>query len=446
MSEFMLNKGYQRIMTNLPGVIFLFRQEMQSVNVILTLEYRSGVYISADQYLQIRQQLFAIFRKERVAELHMMTLVIAENRDAARRLCGEERFCWLIDKRDSALLIEEGRVEDFYGLRGMLEEFLSAYAPLKGPGGLPQSAGAADGARPGSGTGPKSGAWADGGTGPKSGAWADGGTGPKSGAWADGGTGPKSGVWADGGTKPKDGAGPGGGMEPKSGAWAGGGAGPKSGAWADGGTEVKAGRSRREALRSLPWVTILLVFSNVIVFFICTWGSGVLYNNGKLIGSAVTQRGEYYRVFTSMFLHAGLSHLSSNMIVLYFLGGMIESYLGKIRYVLLYFLAGTGAAMASVWYQVQMHSGEGSVGASGAIYGLLGALLWLVIAGKGRFKSVTLTRILFCIAYSVYSGLTATNIDNAAHIGGLIFGLISAVLLTLFQKGTDTDKKGADGT
>ncbi len=386
MSEFMLNKGYQRIMTNLPGVIFLFRQEMQSVNVILTLEYRSGVYISADQYLQIRQQLFAIFRKERVAELHMMTLVIAENRDAARRLCGEERFCWLIDKRDSALLIEEGRVEDFYGLRGMLEEFLSAYAPLKGPGGLPQSAGAADGARPG------------------------------------------------------------GGMEPKSGAWAGGGAGPKSGAWADGGAEVKAGRSRREALRSLPWVTILLVFSNVIVFFICTWGSGVLYNNGKLIGSAVTQRGEYYRVFTSMFLHAGLSHLSSNMIVLYFLGGMIESYLGKIRYVLLYFLAGTGAAMASVWYQVQMHSGEGSVGASGAIYGLLGALLWLVIAGKGRFKSVTLTRILFCIAYSVYSGLTATNIDNAAHIGGLIFGLISAVFLTLFQKGTDTDKKGADGT
>ncbi len=439
MSEFMLNKGYQRIMTNLPGVIFLFRQEMQSVNVILTLEYRSGVYISADQYLQIRQQLFAIFRKERVAELHMMTLVIAENRDAARRLCGEERFCWLIDKGDSALLIEEGRVEDFYGLRGMLEEFLSAYAPLKGPGGLPQSAGAADGARPGSGTGPKSGAWADGGTGPKSGAWTDGGAGLKSGAWADGGTKSKDGAgqggaWADGGTKPKDGIGPGGGME------------PKSGAWADGGAEVKTGRSRREALRSLPWVTILLVFSNVIVFFICTWGSGVLYNNGKLIGSAVTQRGEYYRVFTSMFLHAGLSHLSSNMIVLYFLGGMIESYLGKIRYVLLYFLAGTGAAMASVWYQVQMHSGEGSVGASGAIYGLLGVLLWLVIAGKGRFKSVTLTRILFCIAYSVYSGLTATNIDNAAHIGGLIFGLISAVLLTLFQKGTDTDKKGADGT
>lgn len=381
MSEFMLNKGYQRIMTNLPGVIFLFRQEMQSVNVILTLEYRSGVYISADQYLQIRQQLFAIFRKERVAELHMMTLVIAENRDAARRLCGEERFCWLIDKKDFALLIEEGRVEDFYGLRGMLEEFLSAYAPLKGPGGLPQSTGA-----------------------------------------------------ADGGTKPKDGAELGGNME------------PKSGAWTDSGAEVKAGRSRREALRSLPWVTILLVFSNVIVFFICTWGSGVLYNNGKLIGSAVTQRGEYYRVFTSMFLHAGLSHLSSNMIVLYFLGGMIESYLGKIRYVLLYFLAGTGAAMASVWYQVQMHSGEGSVGASGAIYGLLGALLWLVIAGKGRFKSVTLTRILFCIAYSVYSGLTATNIDNAAHIGGLIFGLISAVFLTLFQKGADTDKKGADGT
>lgn len=410
MSEFMLNKGYQRIMTNLPGVIFLFRQEMQSVNVILTLEYRSGVYISADQYLQIRQQLFAIFRKERVAELHMMTLVIAENRDAARRLCGEERFCWLIDKKDFALLIEEGRVEDFYGLRGMLEEFLSAYAPLKGPDGLPQSTGAADGARPG------------------------GGMGPKSGAWTDGGAGLKSGAWADGGTKSKDGAGPGGGME------------PKSGAWTDSGAEVKAGRSRREALRSLPWVTILLVFSNVIVFFICTWGSGVLYNNGKLIGSAVTQRGEYYRVFTSMFLHAGLSHLSSNMIVLYFLGGMIESYLGKIRYVLLYFLAGTGAAMASVWYQVQMHSGEGSVGASGAIYGLLGALLWLVIAGKGRFKSVTLTRILFCIAYSVYSGLTATNIDNAAHIGGLIFGLISAVFLTLFQKGTDTDKKGADGT
>ena len=95
-----------------------------------------------------------------------------------------------------------------------------------------------------------------------------------------------------------------------------------------------------------------------------------------------------------------------------------------------------------MWYQLWAGRLTGSIGASGAVYGLIGALLFLVIAGRGRFRSVTFPRILLCIAYSLYSGLAAENIDNAAHIGGLLCGFVLAVILSIgksahTQIGTD---------
>lgn len=382
LAGYMQSRGYQKMITNVPGLLFLFRQEMQSVNVVITMEYENGGGLSPEQYRHIKQQMREAFEKRGVGELHAMALMIADEPEAVRALCEEERFCWLIDKTGPRLIIYEHQAEDFYGLKAMLEEFLAAWTAYFRAAG-------ADGA----GTAQAAGFGA---------ARHNEDTGAArhnediGAVWQNEDTGA---VWQN----------------------------------EDAGAALPK-RSLREVLRTMPLVTALLVAANCVVFLICTWDGGVLYNKGELLGHAVVEQGEYYRMYTSMFLHADAGHLFSNMLVLYAVGVMLERRLGRVGYMLLYFVSGTGAAAASVWHQMKIGSLVGSIGASGAVYGLIGALLLLVIAGGGRFESVTLKRVLLCIAYSLYSGLMAENIDNAAHIGGCICGFIVTALLMLGKR------------
>ena len=346
------------MITNVPGLIFLFRQEMQSVNVVITMEYRDGSYLLPEQYNHMKRQMREAFERRGVGEMHTMGLVITSEPETARVLCEEERFCWLIDKTSGRLIIYENQAVDFYGLKAMLEEFLAARTKSHEAEGLNAERDHSHAARAGS----------------------------YRAEW--------QGVRQDAGR-----------------------------------TSEK--RSLRETLHEMPLVSLLLVAANCVVFLICTWGRGVLYNKGELLGIAVAEQGEYYRIYTSMFLHADTGHLFSNMLMLYAVGSMLEQRLGRVGYTILYFLSGTGAAAASVWHQLKIGSTVGSIGASGAVYGLIGALFILVIAGRGRFQSVTLTRILLCIAYSLYSGFMSQNIDNAAHIGGFVSGFIVTALLML---------------
>ncbi len=181
--------------------------------------------------------------------------------------------------------------------------------------------------------------------------------------------------------------------------------------------------------KCIPFVTVSLLVINVLLYLICTQKPELLYNIGDLSGKEVWEKHEYYRIVSSMFLHADLPHLFSNMIALYFLGSILEKEYGHVRYTILYFVSGVLAAGASIVYQYMTQSFVGSVGASGAIYGILGALLWLILKHKGRYQEVTLPGILFYLVYSIYSGIQGTNIDNAAHIGGLITGFVTAVFL-----------------
>lgn len=210
--------------------------------------------------------------------------------------------------------------------------------------------------------------------------------------------------------------------------------------------QVVAGRAVPDhVVRKWPWCSITLVFLNVLFFFVCTWGSKVLYNQGVLVGNLVVEEKQYYRIFTSMFLHANVEHLFGNMIALCALGALLEREYGKVRFLLLYFISGIGGALASVWYQYERFNFAGSVGASGAIYGLLGAIMLLVIVHKGRYQNITLPRLLFYLAYSVYSGYIATNVDNAGHIGGLVMGMILMLILYLTECATGNSKKRRAG-
>ena len=134
------------------------------------------------------------------------------------------------------------------------------------------------------------------------------------------------------------------------------------------------------------------------------------------------------RLLTSMFLHAGLWHLAVNMLGLLFVGIILEPILSPKKYLVLYLAAGIAGSLASI----QFHEAAVSVGASGAIFGLYGALLVVMLRNNLSFKIFKhpLVRIpLFFVALNLFLGVATPGIDNAAHIGGLVGGIAVALLL-----------------
>lgn len=186
--------------------------------------------------------------------------------------------------------------------------------------------------------------------------------------------------------------------------------------------------------QELPIVSGILVAANVIVYLICTFTGNLLYNIGELDAAAVLLRGEYGRIIYSMFLHAGIDHLFNNMVILFFLGVMIEKVTGHIQLLLIYLLSGIGANICSLLYKVMTMDSMASVGASGAIFGLDGVLLAWILLDRQAMPDVTPRRVLLMIVLSLYSGFTAHNIDNAAHVGGLLTGFAAGALLCALRR------------
>lgn len=183
-----------------------------------------------------------------------------------------------------------------------------------------------------------------------------------------------------------------------------------------------------------PIVSAALVIVNVVVFIICDFFVSRLYELGMLDVYHVLVKGEYGRFLWSMFLHADINHLFSNMLILFFLGSMIEKEIGHICYGILYFLSGIGAGLLSVFYKLMTYSSAPSLGASGAVFGLDGVLLAMVFLWHERLPNVTTTRVVLMIVLSLYSGFTGGNIDNAAHIGGLLVGFLGGCAVCLIQR------------
>ena len=186
--------------------------------------------------------------------------------------------------------------------------------------------------------------------------------------------------------------------------------------------------------QELPIVSGILVAVNVIVYLICTFTGNLLYNVGELDAAAVLLRGEYGRIIYSVFLHAGIDHLFNNMVILFFLGAMIEKVTGHIQLLLIYLLSGIGANICSLLYKVMTMDSMASVGASGANFGLDGVLLAWILLDRQAMPDVTPRRVLLMIVLSLYSGFTAHNIDNAAHVGGLLTGFAAGALLCALQR------------
>lgn len=182
--------------------------------------------------------------------------------------------------------------------------------------------------------------------------------------------------------------------------------------------------------------TPLIVITNILVFVamiatgvhILTPGGEQLVNWGANYGP-LTLSGEWYRLLTCTFLHIGLVHLLFNMYALLYIGLLLEPYLGKWRFLVAYIGTGIIASSASlIW-----NSGAISAGASGAIFGMYGLFLALLVTKhiNNEARKSLLLSIGFFVFYNLLNGIKPNSgIDNAAHIGGLISGFVLGLIYT----------------
>lgn len=187
-----------------------------------------------------------------------------------------------------------------------------------------------------------------------------------------------------------------------------------------------------KSFRQQPFINHLIFITNLIVFTLCTLTGDLLYTYGRLTLQEVAD-GEWYRIITALFLHGNVTHISSNMIMLFLLGNVLEKEMGHIKYFILYFGSGILASCTSLYFQsVHLALGEtvrGSIGASGAIFGIMGGFLWVLLRNHKRASNMSFVRVLFLVCYCLFGGLTETRIDNAAHFGGLFAGMFIAILI-----------------
>jgi len=178
-------------------------------------------------------------------------------------------------------------------------------------------------------------------------------------------------------------------------------------------------------------VTIGLIIINVALFLYSAYKSGnimnidvyTLYELGAKENYAIAS-GEYYRLITAAFLHGGLIHLLFNMYALNALGGIIDKTFGTLRYIFIYMFSAITSSLLSFFMSDSL-----SIGASGAIFGLMGAALIFGFKEKNKIGRDFLTNILSVVGINIFIGLTQPNIDNFGHIGGLIGGLIIAFII-----------------
>lgn len=181
--------------------------------------------------------------------------------------------------------------------------------------------------------------------------------------------------------------------------------------------------------KSVCYINYGLLIVNIVLFFLCIFNGDFFYEKGIFDLGYIFGEQQWYRFLTSMFLHGDVNHLTGNMMYLYALGDMMEKELGHVKYILLYVFGGVAGNALSMLFSVLTNDFTPSLGASGAIFGITGALFWIIIRNRGRYRKITIPKIIFLIAYSLYNGFVSTNVNNAAHIGGLIGGFVLAILL-----------------
>lgn len=190
--------------------------------------------------------------------------------------------------------------------------------------------------------------------------------------------------------------------------------------------------------KKIPYVTIGLILINTIIFILMYVMNNEDYYLNKFCvwGYGIVNSGEIYRLITGAFLHGGLSHYIINMYSLYILGSQIEGFLGRGKYLIVYLFSALVGSLFSIIF-----NNAPSVGASGAIFGILGSLLYFGYHYRVYLGSVIKSQIIPLIIINLGIGFMSDGrIDNFAHIGGLVGGILATMAVGVKYKSSKTEK------
>ncbi len=188
-----------------------------------------------------------------------------------------------------------------------------------------------------------------------------------------------------------------------------------------------------------PYVTVLFLITNILIWLILelmgdTQDSHFMIAHGASYEPLITSGGEYYRLFTCMFLHFGADHLMNNMLVLGLTGIRLEGVLGSVRFAGLYLGAGLCGSLLSFYKELGSAEYAVSAGASGAVFGVIGGLLAWAAWHRGKVGNLTTKGLFGMAALSLYYGFSTTGVDNWGHIGGMAGGVLLGSIYAVWSK------------
>ncbi|GAA0077528.1 rhomboid family intramembrane serine protease [Clostridium sp. CTA-5] len=183
-------------------------------------------------------------------------------------------------------------------------------------------------------------------------------------------------------------------------------------------------------------ITLIIMGINIILFLVTAFLSksifsidvDVLIDFGAKYNKLIYE-GEIWRLVTCAFLHGGLIHISGNMYMLYILGPQVEKIYGIKNYISIYLISSITGSLLSFLLSPYV-----SIGASGAIFGLLGAILVFAIKERHKIEKSSIINLIGIIVLNLIIGFSIANVDNKAHIGGFLGGIISGYLILSFKK------------
>ncbi len=189
----------------------------------------------------------------------------------------------------------------------------------------------------------------------------------------------------------------------------------------------------------VPYITYFLIAVNIIFYVVPMLLGSDVYQyiiDAYCIHGPSIRAGQYYRLLTGIFLHGSIVHLLFNCYALYVLGGQIESFFGKFKYIIIYLFSGLTGSLLSI----TLSGNVGSIGASGAIFGLMGSLLYFGYHYRVYLGNVIKSQIVPLILLNLAIGFISSGIDNWGHIGGLIGGIVITMALGVKEKSSNFEK------
>ncbi|MCR5404871.1 MAG: rhomboid family intramembrane serine protease [Butyrivibrio sp.] len=193
---------------------------------------------------------------------------------------------------------------------------------------------------------------------------------------------------------------------------------------------------KQEEIYKHAYISIALLVINVIVFLLSTTAMGWMYEEGVMNTELVLSKGQCHRLFSAMLLHVDVKHLFNNMILLALAGAIVENYTGHMFYILLYILSGFFGNLVSMAYELKNNLHRTSVGASGAIMGLVGFIVvWIIVNRKTFVKNRSiLFRLVLLAVFVIQACFFQEGANIAAHLGGFVSGFVLGVINIVLLK------------